>query len=191
MTLTENMTSSLYGAYRLARADKTGLAYFDASIDGFWRSFFAAVMIGPLFALFLIIRYNLGAIEASPFRYMMVEGISYVIAWVAFPLLMFYIAQAIQREKEYIGYIVAYNWASVWQNLFYIPLAVMAELGFLPGGRGVLIGIIMLGVLMLYTWFITRTALNITTFVATIIVAIDLSLSIFINSIAEGLLRMS
>jgi len=125
MTLTENMATSLYGAYRLARADKSGLNYFDASIDGFWRSFFAAVVIAPLFALFLIVRYSFGEFDASPFRYLMVESISYVIAWVAFPLLMFYIAQAIGREEQYIRYIVAYNWASVWQNFVYIPLAVL------------------------------------------------------------------
>ena len=65
MTLTENMATSLYGAYRLARADKSGLNYFDASIDGFWRSFFAAVVIAPLFALFLIVRYSFGEFEAS------------------------------------------------------------------------------------------------------------------------------
>lgn len=189
MTLTQNMTASLYGAYRLARADKSGLDYFDASIDGFWRSFFAAVLIAPLFVLFLIIRYHFADYEASAFRYMIVESISYVIAWVAFPLVMFYIAQAIQREEKYIRYIVAYNWASVWQNFVYIPLAVLAELGMLPGGGGI-IGIILLGVLMLYIWFITKTALNITTLLATVLVAIDLIFSIFINSISQGMLEI-
>ncbi len=187
MTLTENMATSLYGAYRLARADKSGLNYFDASIDGFWRSFFAAVVIAPLFALFLIIRYSFGEFEASPFRYLMVESISYVIAWVAFPLLMFYIAQAIEREEQYIRYIVAYNWASVWQNFVYIPLAVMAELGLMPSGGGI-VGLALLGLLMLYTWFITKTALNITTLLATVLVGIDLIFSIFINSVSQGML---
>ena len=47
---------ALYGAYRLARLDAGGMAYFDSSIGGFWRSFFAAVLVVPFYALLLVMR---------------------------------------------------------------------------------------------------------------------------------------
>jgi len=50
------MMYALYGAYRLARFDAGGMRYFDASIDGFWRSFFAAVLIAPFYLIYQWLR---------------------------------------------------------------------------------------------------------------------------------------
>ena len=41
------------GALRLACGDRRGLSFFDASLDGFWRSFRAAAICYPMF-LFLL-----------------------------------------------------------------------------------------------------------------------------------------
>ena len=45
---------SLYGAYRLAFLDQSGMAHFNLSVDGFWRSFFAAVLVAPGFAVLVV-----------------------------------------------------------------------------------------------------------------------------------------
>ena len=43
--------TALYGAYRLARFDPGGLGFYEVTVQGFWRSFFAAVnpAADPLF----------------------------------------------------------------------------------------------------------------------------------------------
>ena len=77
------------GALRLARGDRRGLGFFDTSIDGFWRSFRAAAICYPLYLLLLSFRVAAAQWEASGIATILViETISYVISWVAFPLLM-------------------------------------------------------------------------------------------------------
>lgn len=189
MISTREIVMSLYGAYRLARADQGGMAYFEKTLDGFWRSFFAAVMVAPLFALLLIIRFNQGQIEVSFLRYSIVEGISYVIAWVAFPLIVYHIAEGVDRRKQFVGYIVAYNWTSVLQNTAYLPFAIVAELGLIGGGSMAFFGAALLALVLLYTWFVTKTALMVSTLFAVGLVALDFMVSIFINMVTEGMIR--
>ena len=181
--------SSLYGAYRLARADPRGMAYFNRTVDGFWRSFYAAALVAPLFALLLIIRFGQSQIEVSFLRFASVQSISYVIAWLTFPLLMFYIAEGINRSEKFIGYIVVYNWASVIQNLAYLPFAIVAEMGVISAGNMAFFGAALLAMVMLYTWYITKTVLAITTMLAVGLVLLDFFISIFINLVTEGMIR--
>ncbi len=42
---------SLYGAWRLARLDRRGFEVFDQTPAGAIRSFFAAVLVAPMYAL--------------------------------------------------------------------------------------------------------------------------------------------
>ena len=179
---------SLYGAYRLARLDAGGLAYFDASPGGFWRSFYAAAFVAPFFALLLALRYADGMVTASPLPYAAIEAIAYVIAWVAFPVAMLMVARMLDREKHFIRFIVAYNWAAVLQNALYLPIPILGITGGLTvnvaNGLGMLALLLILG----YTWFITKTALDVSATAAAGVVALDLGLSIFITSVADSML---
>ncbi len=179
---------SLYGAYRLARLDSGGLDYFDDSLEGFWRSFYAAAFIAPPFALLLAFRYADGMVTARPLPYAAIEAIAYVIAWVAFPVAMLTVAKMLDRERRLIGFLVAYNWAAVLQNALYLPIPMMGITGVLTvtaaNGMGMLALLLILG----YTWFITKTALEVTATAAAGIVALDLGLSIFITSVADSML---
>ena len=49
---------ALYGAWRLARLDSGGMGYFDRSIAGFWKSFFAALLVAPGHILLLVIEFD-------------------------------------------------------------------------------------------------------------------------------------
>ena len=180
--------SSLYGAYRLARFDAGGMAFFDTSIDGFWRSFFAAAIVAPFYAVLLTLRFAEGLVSTQPLRFAAIEAIAYVIAWVAFPLVMVSIARLLDREDRYLGYIVAYNWAAVLQNALYLPLAILAVTGGLTADLANTLAMIALLAILIYTWFITKTAMALGALAAAALVALDLILSIFINSFAEGMI---
>ena len=95
------------------------------------------------------------------FRFITLEAIAYVIAWVAFPLLMASLARLLDRDDYYIRYIVAYNWAAVLQNLLYIPIAILAAAGVLSIALSNTLGLMALALIVAYTWFITRTALEV------------------------------
>src|SRR5439155_19043976 len=80
---------ALTGALRLARGDRGGLACFDRSLDGFWRSFRAAAITYPLYLVLLTMRVSVAEWQRSGgLQIVIVETIAYVIAWVAFPLVM-------------------------------------------------------------------------------------------------------
>ncbi|MGE5269272.1 MAG: hypothetical protein ACM3JG_06310, partial [Thiohalocapsa sp.] len=53
------------GALRLACGDRRGLGSFDASLDGFWRSFRAAVICYPLYLVLLTARIGAAKWERS------------------------------------------------------------------------------------------------------------------------------
>ena len=179
--------TALYGALRLARLDPSGMNFFEQTETGFWRSFFAAVLVAPFYLMLTAIRHS-GLTETVPFvRFLAVEMIAYVIAWVAFPLLMASLTRSLGREAHYIRYIVAYNWAAVWQNALYMPVAMLSVGGVLSTANANVLGVLALGLIVIYVWFITRTALEVTGGMAAGIVGIDFFLSILINTATIGI----
>jgi predicted permease len=189
MITARETTSALYGAYRLARADKGGMGYFNASAEGFWRSFYAAALVAPLYAILLATRYKFGDIEAPGLRFIAVESIAYVTAWVAFPLVVAHLAPMIDRGHRFLGYIVAYNWASVLQNLVCLPVAVFIDLGVVSPSFATFAGLGCFILVTAYIWYITRVALDVSGFLAAAFTFLDIVLSVLIHGYADGMLH--
>ena len=179
---------AFYGAWRLALLDAGGISYFGTTSDAFWRSFFAAIIIAPFFAVVMALRYGLGMVEVDPARFVAVEAIAYVTGWLAFPYVMLSIARLLDRDEHYVRFIVAYNWAAVLQNVLYMPIICLARIGALPDAMSATLQFVALLVILFYTWFITRTALDIGGPAAVAIVLFDLILGIFINVYADNML---
>ena len=188
MVSSREVVAALYGAYRLARFDPSGLDFFDATIAGFWRSFFAAVLVAPVYLVLLLIRYSQLVDQIALFRFFAIEVIAYVIAWVAFPVIMASLARTLGRDAFFIRYIVAYNWGAVLQNGLYLPIAILATGGLLAGSGANALGLLALSLIIIYVWFITRTALEVAGGIAAGIVGLDFLLSILINGFAERML---
>ena len=180
--------TALYGAYRLARFDPGGLGFFDVTVQGFWRSFFAAVLVAPLYLILLLIRYSNLPNPLSLFRFITLEAIAYVIAWVAFPLVMDRLVRVVDRDNCYIRYIVPYNWISVIQNAVYLPIVILGTIGALAPETSSGLAFVTLVWVLVYTWFVTRTAIDVPGHVAGGLVTVDLLLSVLINAIADSML---
>ena len=179
---------SLYGAWRLAHLDAGAMAYFGDTPEAFWRSFFAAVIVGPFFAVLMAMRFDLGLVETTVSRFAAVEAIAYVVAWTAFPVVMASAVKMLDRDEHYIRYIVAYNWAAVLQNALYMPIVALTVAGAIPPALASALGLVALAVILLYTWFITRTALDITGVAALGLVLLDVIIRVFVKSIANGMI---
>ncbi|MGY8999012.1 MAG: hypothetical protein ACKVIK_03750 [Rhodospirillales bacterium] len=186
----KEIAASLYGTFRLAKGDVKGLDYFNTSVEGLWRSFTAAMLVAPPFIILLVVRYLVSESGDNLLRFTSIHAISYAIGWVAFPLLIFYVTDTLNKGQKFITYIVVYNWASVLQNILYLPFAILVEGHLLQGSTATLIGVLLLSLVFFYTWFVTKTALEISSILAVGFVFIDLMLSIFINSISQGMLRV-
>lgn len=184
----KDITQSLYGAFRLAKGDKTGLSYFNTTYTAFWKSFYALILIAPVFCILLIVKYDSTGENISSIRFGSIYIITYIIGWVAFPLIVFHILNFTSMGDKFIRYIVAYNWASVLQNFIYLPFAILVEARIFSGFPATIIGLILLSIVLVYTWFITKVALETTNIFVTSIVIIDLFLSIFLSSISQGMI---
>ncbi len=179
----------IYGAWRLARLDQGAMTYFERTVEGFWKSFFAAVIVAPGIAL--IIAFNLSPLEteASGLRIILVELCAYVIGWTAFPLAVHHLCQVIDKREAFIGYIIAFNWTNVIQVAVFLPAIGVMAMGILPGQYGwILIGGVMFLVLG-YKWFITRTALGVSAMGAVGFVVLDFVIDQIIHAIALGMIR--
>lgn len=187
MISAREVASSLYGALRLARLDAGGMAFFNRSAAGFWRSFFAAVIVAPGYAALTIRDLDPALAAARPVRVFLVEAIGYVIGWVAFPLVMAYVCDLLEREERFIGFIVAYNWAVVVQMAGFLVVIGIASAPVLAGLATDLLTFAAFLAILFYQWFIARTALGIETGKAIVVVGIDLALVVLINGAAAGL----
>ena len=106
----------IYGAVRLAQGKRDGMSLFGDSETDFWQSFYAAIIVAPLFFIFISLQSNTGVRSALSVNFYAIHAISYVVGWVLFPLVMIHLVKTIGRQQFYIRLIVAYNWASVVQN---------------------------------------------------------------------------
>ena len=189
MSITGEIASGIYGAWRLARGDVGGIGYLNGTEQGFWRSFLAMAIVAPLFASVLLLIYESAPDTYEPVRFFSVNAIGYVAAWFVFPLIMFYVVRAIDRERRFFAFIAAYNWASVIQNFIYIPVVVVAQIDVIPPDLTYFLLFVIKTLVFVYTWFIARSALSITGMLAAAIAAGDLVLAGVMNWIIEAMLR--
>ena len=181
----------IYGAYRLCRFDAHGLAYFNASRQGFWRSFFAAVLIAPAAFLITAVHSDGVAVQAGPLRIALIEGLAYVILVFAYPVVVHPLCRLLDREPNYITYVIAYNWAGVIQNLLVLPVALLAHSGVLPSALANLAELAIMGVTLVMSWYIAKAALRVPSGMAVAFVAVDMVISLVVEWIAEARLAFA
>jgi hypothetical protein len=189
MNLNEAVRSA-YGAWLMFRREPMGLSWFDASEEGFWRSFQVAFLAAPAYAVMLLFDYveKSGLAHAPhPVRFFLVQAIAYVISWVAFPLLMVHLARIFDWQKAYFRYMVAYNWGNLIVIGISLPVALLAASGALPAGVMGIVRVAALVLILSYQGFIARHGLKVPPLTAGMIVGVDFTLGLFIISIAEAM----
>ncbi len=169
-------------AWRLARLDPQAIRDIDGSIESCRRSFQAAIIAAPFFALLILLRSNEHPLSSDPLRALFIEAIGYAIGWTAFPLAAWYLANALGKSQRYTTYISAYNWANVLQVAAFVPVAGLAASDLAPDSIVVLMALLLTGMVIYYQFFIVRTALEIEPLPALGFVAIDLILGLLIDA---------
>ena len=177
---------SLYGAWRLARLDARGFELFDKTSAAAMRSFYAAVLVAPMYAA---VATMLPATRAGSggLRWLLVETIAYVVSWVAYPVVAEQLTRSMGCRERFEGYLCAYNWSMVLQNAALLPLAGLTALDVLPGDVMQILWLAAIMAIMGWLWFIARTALAVGAFTAGGLVLLDQLLSMLIDGIAAGL----
>lgn len=183
--------SAIYGAYRLARRDSGGMAYFDRTREGAIRSFYAAGLLLPFHAIIVLGRWWEDMAILSVQRMVAIESLAYVIGWTVFPVLMIWIARSIDRSDRYFDFLVAYNWASLVTIVVRFPLFVFRRLELLPGLVTDILVLVLLVVLLIYRWYVLKTALSIGGGLAGGLTAAALFTNLLIRDVASTLIEQN
>ena len=177
----QEIVSGVYGALRLAARDPTGLAFFDVTPQGFWRSFAAALVGLPAYAVLIATGPAIEEARVDGAAFFLIEAIAYGIQWLALPVLMLHVAPALGRVERYIPFVVAWNWAAVVQLQLFALLAALGGLSLLPGGVLDVLVWGMLAWVLVYQWYVARTSLAVNGMAAAGVVALDFFLSLVIT----------
>jgi hypothetical protein len=169
----------LNGALLLLRRDPSGMALFDLSIEGFWKSFFAIVVAAPAYAVLAYHRWQITEAAPGLGRFASVELVSYLGGWLAFPVAAIFLTRHLGLAGRYVPLIVAVNWAAVLQAAILLGALLVASLA--GGGLGTLFLLAAAFGVLLYQWFVVRTALDTTAGLAAMLVAIDMLLSTVVS----------
>jgi hypothetical protein len=190
---------ALSTAFRVARLEKEAAQGFDPTIDGFFRSFAAALVSAPAFVIIAAAQQRIARdiIAANPDlapqhmagagALIAAETIAYVVDWIAFPLLMIPVSQLIDAGKRYVPFITAYNWgscvlyaiAALAYLLYLVGLVSLEGLAFLVFAATVY-GFV-------FRWRIVRDALRVSPLNAGGVVMLDFLLSLVIAAAAAQL----
>ncbi len=175
----------LQGAWLLARGDRRGLSWFDLSVDGFWRSFSAALVVAPVYALVLLEQHAAAGWPERPWRAALAETAAYACGWVTFPLAAVLLTRLLGLTARYVTLVVAVNWSAVLQIALYAAV-VTVGLVLPAGARGTLLLAATL-LILAYQWFVIRTALATGTGTATGLVLIDVLLGMTVSRAVDAL----
>jgi hypothetical protein len=175
--------AGLAGAWRLARLDRSGMRYFEATPEAFWRSFQAAIIAAPIYVVLVLLRSDDHPLSPDPVRAALIETIGYVIQWTAFPLAAWYLTRAFNVSGRYFGFMVAYNWANVLQFIAFLPVALLSASGMAAGGFVNIVALLFTAAVVYYQYFIARTALGIDALPALAFVAADFMIGLFLDAV--------
>jgi hypothetical protein len=178
--------SALYGAYRLAWFDGSGMTYFNLTVEGFWRSFFAAVLIAPAYAILVGMQWSGEAEDSSIALLFLSEGIGYTLAWCAFPIVALVLTRLLGLDRHYVALIVAHNWSAVPQTAAFVAVVLFGMI--LPEGLGTLLVTLTTGAILVYQWFVIRTALQSSGGIALMLLLVDLVVTSLISAGADRVL---
>lgn len=191
MITARDISFGLYSAWRFVLLDRGAMQYVDNSIDGFWKSFFAAAIVAPAYLLIVFFIYARAetVLSAGAVEIILVEASHYVMSWVAFPLVMTTVSDMLQRGERYIGYIVAHNWSQVVVMAVQLPVFLLIMASGMATDRPGTLHMMLFFAIAFYQWFIARAALAINGWAAAGVVAGATILEAGIETVAVSLLR--
>lgn len=177
---------ALTGAWLLALRDPRAFEWFDLTVEGFWRSFWAALVAAPLYLFLAAHEHAVTGWPADPLWTATVRTLSYAADWAVFPVVAFLLVRLADLGHRYVAYIVANNWATVLQLLAFAVAVALA--GFLPEALGSIIVLAVLVLVLVYRWLVARQALATSGAVATAFVLVDLVLGLLLDRLARAAL---
>jgi hypothetical protein len=180
---------ALIGAYRVLRRDPSGPRLMDLSVSGFWRSFESMAIAAPVLVLDMAFQESARGLAAAPgferLRYVLVESCSYVVGWLAYPLILAFLLPALGAGARFVPYVIVHNWASVWLALLLIPGEAAYLLGLLSVSQAMLVTLALLVLVLRCQFVIARDVLKAGRGLAAALVAFEFALGVILSEVFD------
>jgi hypothetical protein len=192
----EEIVRALKGSWRLLLGEKRAMAWFDTSIEGFWRSFGVMILTLPAPLLELSARRLLPAVrvefaeEMQGPLYWTAGILAYVAAWIVFPIVVALLARRLRLTHVYVPYMVVRNWTSILAVAPSFFATLLYYLGLLPEVLLGLLNSLALLFALYYSWRVTRIACAASMSLAAGLVALDFLLTWVIYGVADRLIGL-
>jgi len=190
----DEIARSLTGAWRLFLDRPDAMGCFDVSADGFWRSFYAIILIVPAYALIALSEWT--QILADPVAAAAFQGNAFIFNkgliagfdWITLPVILALAAPMLGINRTYAAFIVARNWGAVLSNAIAGIVPIMFLFGMVGSGAANIIFIVILIVVIRYNFLIARRALGAEVGLAVGIVIGDIAISLAIFGTANRII---
>jgi hypothetical protein len=191
---TADFRAGIEAAVALLLGKPGAVGRFDVSLEGFWRSFAAILLVLPSFAIVLMAEWR-GQLQRLPPEVVDVPWVGYAaervaalgLDWVALPLVLALLAGRLGLSGRYVAFIVARNWASPVAAALYAVPALLFSTGIIGNDLAVVVSLAVLCVVLHYFYRIARQTLAGPISLAIGVVVLDLLLGLFISETVSRL----
>jgi len=149
------------GSLGFLQLDRAAPLQFDNTMAACLRSFRLMLLVAPLQAIALLLRYSASDVTyaADDLELVLVEALHYVVDWLLFPVIFYEIARLRGWLDKFPRYISALN----WMNLpgMAIAVVVLAVASLLPNGVGDILRLALQGFVLYWLVATTRMTLEV------------------------------
>lgn len=183
----DEIVRSLIGAWRLFLDRSDAMRFFDVSVDGFWRSFGAILLILPAYIPVVLsdrARILTEAVAGEGFdasSFFANRGVWLALNWVALPILLAVVAQPLGVSRTYASYVVARNWCAVLTVAPFGLIALLSLAGVVGNEVASVISLAIIVVVIRFDYLIARRALGADVGLAVAVVLADLAIGLAIQ----------
>lgn len=177
--------SSLSGALLLARGRAEGLAHFPADMHAAARSFWAAALCAPMFALMIALSWRAIGWPADLPHAAGLQAIAFIVGWSAYAVISFEMLHALGAAKRWPRFIVVWNWVNVVQYGLLVLASVPGAAGA-PDWLAETCNLFAQGWALWLEWYAIRLALGVSGLMAALVMAPDVILGLFLAGLTGG-----
>ena len=191
----KEVIDGLNGAWLLAMRDPDALRCFNTSAEGFWKSFWVILLGLPVWLWLML---NMPAyldemasltsqhyLQPTMARFLLAQGIAYLLGWILFPVIMHYVARLIDASANYVPFVVARNWALLL-SLFIlsVPPSSLYNLGIIGAEVRFSLELLATALGLIYLWQVTVVSLKVPGVLAVGLVSLDFFLTLVVFDVS-------
>jgi hypothetical protein len=187
----DDLGRSLRGTADLLNRRREGVAAFDVSEAGFWRSFGAIWLTLPAYVVTLALEQRQagpgGSLFADPGVAFLV-GAAQVASFLVLPLIMIAVCRRLGLGRAYVPFVVVTNWLSAFAALVLAVPGILVLVGWAPPGLATVFLVAFGAVLVHVQWFAAKATLGVTGLLAAGVVGLDIAAQTGLGLAARALI---